>query len=144
LTGSLCESPPERLLELVESVGGLVVDDDLYVGSRYFLNLVPDAANPLEALADAYLNMVCPCPTRIYPRLALGDYLVEKAARAGAKGIVVLIVKYCEAHNYTYPHMRRRFEAAGIPHLKIETEHETVALEQAKTRLQAFVEMIKD
>jgi benzoyl-CoA reductase/2-hydroxyglutaryl-CoA dehydratase subunit BcrC/BadD/HgdB len=32
---------------------------------------------------------------------------------------------------------------AGIPHIMLETEHEVVSLEGIKTRLQAFMEMLK-
>jgi len=143
LTGSLCEAPPAELLELTEDLGGIVVDDDLYTGSRYFLTRVPSLPNPIEALADAYLHMTAPCPTRIYPEMKLGPYLVNMVRRAEAKGLIIILVKYCEAHDYTYPHMRRHLDPAGIPYLMIKTEHETSSVEQTKTRLQAFLEIIR-
>jgi len=143
LTGSLCEAPPAELLDLTEEMGGLVVDDDLYTGSRYFLTHVPTLASPIEALAEAYLQMVAPCPTRIYPEMRLGPYLVDRVKRANAKGLIIILVKFCEAHDYTYPHMRRHLDPAGIPYLMIKTEHEIASVEQTKTRLQAFLEIIK-
>jgi benzoyl-CoA reductase subunit C len=143
LTGSLCEAPPAELLELTEELGGVVVDDDLYTGSRYFLSRVPSLPNPIEALAEAYLHMTAPCPTRIYPEMKLGPYLVDRVRRAEAKGLIIILVKYCEAHDYTYPHMRRHLDPAGIPYLMIKTEHETSSVEQMKTRLQAFFEIIR-
>jgi benzoyl-CoA reductase subunit C len=143
LTGSLCEAPPVELLALTEDLGGIVVDDDLYTGSRYFLTRVPSLPNPIEALAEAYLHMTAPCPTRIYPEMRLGPYLVDRVKRAQAKGLIIILVKYCEAHDYTYPHMRRHLDPAGIPYLMIKTEHETSSVEQMKTRLQAFFEIIR-
>ena len=143
LTGSLCEAPPAELLALTEDLGGVVVDDDLYTGSRYFLTRVPSLANPIEGLAEAYLHMTAPCPTRIYPEMTLGPYLVDRVKRAEAKGLIIILVKYCEAHDYTYPHMRRHLDPAGIPYLMIKTEHETSSVEQMKTRLQAFFEIIR-
>jgi bcr-type benzoyl-CoA reductase subunit C len=143
LTGSLCEAPPAELLALVEDLGGIVVDDDLYTGSRYFVTRVPSLPNPIEGLAEAYLHMAAPCPTRIYPEMRLGPYLVDRVKRAEAKGLIIILVKYCEAHDYTYPHMRRHLDPAGIPYLMIKTEHETSSVEQLKTRLQAFFEIIR-
>ena len=143
LTGSLCEAPPPELLALVEDLGGVVVDDDLYTGSRYFVTRVPSLPNPIEALAEAYLHMAAPCPTRIYPEMRLGPYLVDMVKRTEAKGLIIILVKYCEAHDYTYPHMRRHLDPAGIPYLMIKTEHETSSVEQMKTRLQAFFEIIR-
>jgi benzoyl-CoA reductase subunit C len=142
MTGSLCEAPPDELLDLTEQLGGIVVDDDLYTGSRYFLTKVSLCEDPVEGLADAYLQMVSPCPTRIYPKLELGPYLVNIVKKANAKGLIIVMVKFCEAHDYTYPHMRRHLDAAGIPYLMIKTEHGTTSVEQLKTRLQAFLEIV--
>jgi benzoyl-CoA reductase subunit C len=142
ISGSLCEAPPDELLDLTEELGGIVVDDDLYTGSRYFLTKIPLSQDPIEALADAYLRMVSPCPTRIYPKLELGPYLVNMVKRASAKGLIIVMVKFCEAHDYTYPHMRRHLDPAGVPYLMIKTEHGTTSVEQLKTRLQAFLEIV--
>ncbi len=143
MTGSLCEAPSDELFDLTEEMGGIIVDDDLYTGSRYFLTETPDHADPVEALAEAYLHMVSPCPTRIYPKLGLGPYLVNMIRNADAKGLIIIMVKFCEAHDYTYPHMRRHLDGAGIPYLMIKTEHETTSMEQVKTRLQAFLEIVR-
>jgi benzoyl-CoA reductase/2-hydroxyglutaryl-CoA dehydratase subunit BcrC/BadD/HgdB len=62
---------------------------------------------------------------------------------AGAQGIVVLVVKHCEAHMLYYPWLKDVLLASDIPHILIETEHEIVSLEGVRTRLQAFVEMLK-
>jgi benzoyl-CoA reductase/2-hydroxyglutaryl-CoA dehydratase subunit BcrC/BadD/HgdB len=107
VTGSLCEAPSAELLDLTEEMGGIVVEDDLYTGSRYFLSKVPALANPMEALAEAYLQMVAPCPTRIYPELKLGPYLVDMVKKANGKGILIILVKFCEAQ--TTNHLMRRF-----------------------------------
>jgi benzoyl-CoA reductase subunit C len=144
MTGSLCEAPSDELFDLTEEMGGVIADDDLYTGSRYFLTETPDRANPIDGLAEAYLNMVSPCPTRIYPKLELGPYLVSMTKKADARGLIIIMVKFCEAHDYTYPHMRRHLDAAGIPYLMIKTEHETTSIEQLKTRLQAFLEIVRE
>ena len=40
------------------------------------------------------------------------------------------------------PEIKEAFEKHGIPHLLVETEHEGVALESLKTRVDAFVEVV--
>jgi benzoyl-CoA reductase subunit C len=142
MSGSLCEAPPDELLDLTEELGGIVVDDDLYTGSRYFLTKIPLSQDPIEGLADAYLRMISPCPTRIYQKLKLGQYLINMVKKAKAKGLIIVMVKFCEAHDYTYPHMRRHLDPAGVPYLMIKTEHGTTSVEQLKTRLQAFFEIV--
>ncbi len=49
-------------LELIESMGGAIVDDSLCFGRRYFDALVDETADdPIDALTDRYLNhLSCP------------------------------------------------------------------------------------
>lgn len=144
ISGSLCEAPPDEILGLIEDVGGVVVDDDLFTGSRSFVTDVPeDGGNPLEALARAYLGMVAPCPTRHRDGWDLGNYLVQMAQHSHARGVVVMIVKYCEPHDYYKPMVERTLEQAGIASLFLETEHEDMEMGQVRTRLQAFVESLR-
>jgi benzoyl-CoA reductase subunit C len=132
VSGSLCETCDEYVLDILEEVGGVVVDDDLYVGSRYFATEVDESLSPLTALALAYVNMVPPCPTRHDPDNKLSDYLINMAERARAKGIISVIVKFCEAHYYSYLTFRRGIKEFNIPEYLIETEHEEFLLHRLK------------
>lgn len=140
--GSLCERCSRSVLEEIEACGGVIVDDDLYVGSKYFNTLYNEELAPMEALLDAYLHRVSPCPTR-YEERDPGDYLAEVYNRSGAKGIIMVVVKFCEAHDYLYFTAHRRFEQLGIPEMLVETVHEGAAEGQLKTRLQGFFEKLE-
>ncbi|MBI4307694.1 MAG: 2-hydroxyacyl-CoA dehydratase [Chloroflexi bacterium] len=146
LSGSLCEHPEFDLLDLIDELGAAVVDDDLYAGSRYFATPVDESetVHPLEALADAYVNMQVPCPTRYRSRnWGWGDYLVEMAHKARAEGVINITCKFCEPHDVLYPFVRARLERAGIPEMHVESAHEAMASGQVRTRLQAFVEILQ-
>ena len=140
--GSLCERCSRSVLEEMEACGGVIVDDDLYVGSKYFNTLYKADLAPMDALLDAYLHRVSPCPTR-YEERDPGDYLAEVYNRSGAKGIIMVVVKFCEAHDYLYFTAHRRFEQLGIPEMLVETVHEGAAEGQLKTRLQGFFEKLE-
>ena len=140
--GSLCERCGRNVLDEIEACGGVVVDDDLYVGSKYFNTLYDEELPPMEALLDAYLHRVSPCPTR-YEERDPGDYLAGLVGKAGAKGIIMVVVKFCEAHDYLYFTAHRRFEKLGIPEMLVETVHEGAAEGQLKTRLQGFFEKLE-
>lgn len=142
ISGSLCEVCDSYIPEILEQAGAVIVDDDLYVGSRYFNTMVSQDKPPVEALAHAYVNRVAPCPTRYDPQNQLGDYLAKMAKDANAKGIVNVIVKYCEAHYYAYFLVHQKLREMGIPEFMIETEHEIASFGQAKTRLQGFLESL--
>lgn len=144
LSGSLCEAPEADLLDLIEDVGAVIVDDDLYTGSRYVITDVEVKTDPMEALADRYLKMRAPCPTRSNPQQDWAEYLLGMVRESGAQGVITILVKFCEPHAFYYPYVRQRLVAAGIPELMIETEHEELDLGQIRTRLQAFIEIIQE
>jgi bcr-type benzoyl-CoA reductase subunit C len=142
LSGHLCQGPKADILELIEGMGGVFTDDDLYTGYRYYALDAPINGNPIESLAKRYLDSSLPIPTRSDPTIRWEDFVVDKARDSGAQGVVVLVAKYCEPHLFIYPFIKEALDKAGIPHIMLETEHEVVSLEGMRTRLQAFIEML--
>jgi benzoyl-CoA reductase/2-hydroxyglutaryl-CoA dehydratase subunit BcrC/BadD/HgdB len=143
LSGHMCTAPKTDLLDMIEDAGGVIVDDDLYTGYRYFATDVPMNGNPIHALVKRYLTNFPPNPSRWDPDSDLGEYLVGVAEKNKAYGVIILTAKHCELHNWYCIHIRRMLAAAGIPQLMIETEHETVSLGPERTRIEAFLEMIR-
>lgn len=145
VSGHLCHAPEPALLDLIEDCGAFIVDDDLYTGYRYVATDVDPTGDPVNALARWYIerNGVVPCPTRLDPGVDWDGFLLESVRRAGATGLIVLMVKYCEPHYFYYPRIKATFEAAGLPHLLVETEHDMSALGNLRTRVEAFVELLK-
>jgi benzoyl-CoA reductase subunit C len=145
LSGHLCQAPKLPLLDLIEECGAVTVDDDLYHGYRYIACDIEPTGDPIEALADWYLtrNERVPCPTRASGKVDWDSFLAKAVARSGAQGVIVLMAKFCEPHMYYYPEIKERLEREGIPHLLIETEHESMPLEAFKTRIETFVEIVR-
>lgn len=144
ISGHLCQAVKADILDLIEDFGGVVVDDDVYTGYRYIATDTPENLPPMEALARRYLNLALPCPTRSDPKQEWAAYLVKQSKASGAQGIVILVVKFCEAHMIYYPFVKEILAAEGVPHILLETEHEVVSLEGARTRIQAFIEMLRN
>ncbi len=142
VSGHLCQSPKTAILDLIEGTGATVVDDDLYTGYRYYALDAGTEAGPMEAITGRMLDRSIPVPTRSEGVLRWGEYVVERAKYCRAQGVVVLIAKYCEPHLFQYPFIKSALNAAGIPHIMLETEPEVVSLEGMRTRLQAFLEML--
>ena len=142
LSGHLCQSLKPDILDWIEGVGGIIVDDDLSTGYRYYAVDVAVDGSPIQALAKRYLEKSLPVPTRSYLPVRWENYIVERVKNSGAQGVAVLMVKYCEPHLFSYPFVKKALEIAGVPHIMLETEHEVVSLEGVRTRLQAFVEML--
>ncbi|HEY1972500.1 MAG TPA: 2-hydroxyacyl-CoA dehydratase family protein [Pseudonocardia sp.] len=145
LSGHLCHAPKPELLAAIEECGAIVVDDDLFTGSRYISTDVDPAENPVEALTRWYLqrDAAVPCPTRVKHQADWEDHLVHAVQAAGAEGVIVLMVRFCEPHMLYYPELRKRLDERGIPHLLIETEHEGLPVETVRTRVEALLERIR-
>jgi benzoyl-CoA reductase/2-hydroxyglutaryl-CoA dehydratase subunit BcrC/BadD/HgdB len=52
------------------------------------------------------------------------------------------MMKFCDPEEFDYPIMLQQFEAAGIRNLKIEIDQQSDSMEQIRTRVQSFVEMM--
>ncbi|MBZ5738439.1 2-hydroxyacyl-CoA dehydratase subunit D [Nocardioides mangrovi] len=142
ISGHLCHAPRRELLEAIEESGATVVDDDIYTGRRYAQTDVDESLPPLEALGHWYAqrNVNLPCPTRVQQEVDWDGWLLEAIERSGAEVVVHLMPKFCEPHMLYYPELRKALDAAGIPQLLIETEHEGIPLESFRTRIEALVE----
>ena len=142
LSGHLCHAPSRELLAAIEDSGALVVDDDLYTGRRLVSTDVGESGDPLVALADWYArrNIAIPCPTRVSHDADWDRYLLQAVSRSGAEAVIHLLPKFCEPHMLYYPELRKGLDAAGVPHLLLETEHEGMPLESFRTRIEAMVE----
>jgi len=142
LVGCLCQTLQFDILDLIEDLGMIVPDDDLYVGSRYFANRVNLNGNPMEALADRYLAKSPLCPTKGVWDVDWGEEVIQKMERCGAKGIISIVVKFCPPHTCYYPDFKSKMDEKGVHEVMIQMEHEIISLEGIKTRLQSFVEII--
>ena len=51
--------------------------------------------------------------------------------------------KYCDTHLFEYPYMRDTLQKNNIPFLYLETEDRLGEEGQFKTRVEAFIEMLR-
>ena len=142
VVGCLCQTPQLEVLDMIEDLGMIIADDDLFVGSRYFANKVALDGNPLDALADRYLHKTPVCPTMGVWDVHWGDEAIRKMKACRAKGIISVLAKFCPPHACYYPDFKSRIVEEGVQEVMIEVEHEMISLEGTKTRLQSFAESL--
>jgi benzoyl-CoA reductase subunit C len=142
LSGHLCHAPKRELLDLIEDSGAVVVDDDLFHGRRYVSTDIDESGDPIEAIARWYArrNVNIPCPTRVQQDADWDAYLIGAVRSSGAEAVIHLLPKFCEPHMLYYPELRKGLDAAGIPQLLLETEHEGLPAESVRTRVETLVE----
>jgi benzoyl-CoA reductase/2-hydroxyglutaryl-CoA dehydratase subunit BcrC/BadD/HgdB len=126
---------------LIEGAGARIVADDLCSGGRTLRLTVPEDQDPLEAIEDRYFTTYL-CPTKYQGPLAHQEILFKEVQESGAKGVIFLFYKFCEPYYFDYPDLKKFLESQGVPTLLLELEDPSQAREQAKVRIQAFVEML--
>lgn len=141
LAGNMAHS--ESYFSLIEEAGAIIVQDDLCSGARTLRLMVPEDVDPIEALAQRYFTSFF-CPTKHKGVRAHEETLLGEVQKSGAKGVIFLLYKYCEAHYFDYPDLKAALESKGIPCLLLDVEDPSQSLGQLKIRVQAFVEMLSD
>lgn len=141
--GCLCQTMQFDILDMIEDLGMIIPDDDLFVGSRYFANKVRLNGSPLESLVGRYFEKTPLCPTKGIWDIHWGDEAIKIMKANNAKGIISVLVKYCPPHSCYYPDFKSKMESEGVPEIMIQIEHEIISLESVKTRLQSFAEILE-
>jgi len=139
VTGNMTHS--DTWFSLIEEAGALIVRDDLCSGARTFRLAVREDLDPIEALTDRYFNSYF-CATKYMWAQAHVESLIKDVQDSGARGVIFLLYKYCEAHFFDYPDLKLALESKGIPTLLLEVEDPSYSIGQLKIRIQAFVEML--
>ncbi|HEX9049923.1 MAG TPA: 2-hydroxyacyl-CoA dehydratase family protein [Anaeromyxobacter sp.] len=133
---------PIATLETLNGAGAFVAADDYAaIGRRVVRGGDGPIADPWEALLDRDAAAP-PCPTRATDQAARMRHLEALAARSGARGVVVHVVKFCEPELFDVPAIRRTFAARGLPILVLEGELERQLSGQTVTRIEAFAELL--
>jgi benzoyl-CoA reductase subunit C len=140
IEGAFCEQPPIGLLEVIESAGCMVKDDDLMIGWRLFPEDVCLNGDPLGALADAYLKSNIYTSVRHDRDRPRTEGLMRRVADAGAEAVLFAPAKFCEPALLDYVLFRWRLEQAAMPHLKVEFEEKMWTFENVRSEIETFAE----
>lgn len=135
--------PNWKLPYVVESSGAVIVGEESCIGTRNTRDLVDESATTLEgmidALVDRYMKIDCACFTPNDERM---DNVAELAKTLKADGVVNYSLMFCQPYAHEGMKLGNMFEAQGIPMLALETDYSMEDVEQLKTRVEAFVEML--
>lgn len=139
--GGFCESPPVDLIQTIER-SCYLVDDDLFIGLRYILSDVSTEGDPVEALADAYINQSSYSPVQHDNNKEKGDMLIERVKGAEAEAVIVSAAKMCEPGLEEQVTYIKKLEGEEIEFFVNEFEENQTSFEQIGTQLETFVENI--
>jgi benzoyl-CoA reductase/2-hydroxyglutaryl-CoA dehydratase subunit BcrC/BadD/HgdB len=144
LTGSPVVMPTWKIPVLIEESGGIIVVDDVCTGSKGLWDPVEVAhftmIDMLIGLADKYLMNTCPCFT---PNTARMDRIIALAQDYHVNGALYHVLQACHLYGMEQLRVERALSELDIPVLNIETDYSQEDVEQIRTRVEAFIEMIQ-
>jgi benzoyl-CoA reductase/2-hydroxyglutaryl-CoA dehydratase subunit BcrC/BadD/HgdB len=142
MTGVPIVHGAERVLEIVESVGGLVVCMENCTGVKPLLEDVDEkAADPLSAVAEKYFHLPCSVQTVNQRRL---DVMADLAARYRPQCVIELIWQACLTYDVEAARIKRFFtEQMHLPYLRISTDYSPSDSARIATRVQALFETVR-
>lgn len=146
LVGSPIIWPNWKLPNLIEEGGAIVVCDELCSGVRSLYDPVRvdewTMDDMLVAIGERYLlPSTCPCFT---PNNNRANLLLQMAEDFKVQGVIYHILRGCHTYSIEFMRIKRVLERRNIPILRLETEHSQEDVGQIKTRIEAFLEMVKE
>jgi benzoyl-CoA reductase/2-hydroxyglutaryl-CoA dehydratase subunit BcrC/BadD/HgdB len=132
----------ERVLDLVESSGGLVVCMENCTGLKPILEDVKEnAPDPILALAEKYSRL--PCSIRTENRIRF-ESLRRLAEEYRPQCVIELVWQACLTYDIESFRVRRFVEGElGIPYLRIETDYSPSDSARIAVRVQALFETVQ-
>ena len=142
-SGILADAP--GLLEILDENGMQIVCDDVAAESRQYRTDAPEAGEPgtaLDRLAEKFARMDN-CSVLYDVEKKRVDLIVEEAKKADAKGVLVLLTKFCDPEEFDYPLIKKACQKADLPCVLIEIDRQMVNYEQARTAVETFRDLLQ-
>jgi benzoyl-CoA reductase/2-hydroxyglutaryl-CoA dehydratase subunit BcrC/BadD/HgdB len=143
MTGVPIVHGAERVLDIIESHGGLVVCMDNCTGLKPILQDVDETAqDPIIALAQKYLHLPCSVMTTNDRRM---EVLRKLVAEYNPQCIIELIWQACLTYDVeSYLVKKLSEEELGIPYLRIETDYSPSDSARIALRVEALFETVRE
>jgi benzoyl-CoA reductase/2-hydroxyglutaryl-CoA dehydratase subunit BcrC/BadD/HgdB len=137
--------PNWKIPAIVEGSGAVIVGEESCVGERGTRWLTEESGNTREALlnniVERYFKIDCavftPNPSRL-------DYIKELVKKYRADGVIHYNIQFCQPYQIESGSVEKALELEGIPVLRIDTDYSQEDTGQIKTRVEAFIERIKE
>ncbi len=134
-------SEPVELLDILTENGIAIVGDDLSQESRNWRTPARKEGTALEKMAGMIADQKG--DTFLYEQEKYkGAMLIDQVKNEAADGVIYFQMKFCDPEEFDYPIVKKELEAAGIPLLYIEVDQLLDSVEQLRTRIQSFAELL--
>lgn len=139
ISGLLAE--PKKFLDLFTENNLVIVADDLAQESRQFRVEAPKAGSVIDKMVGR-VALQDGCSFLYDAEKSRGQMLIDLVKKYKADGLVYCQLKFCDPEEFDYPIIKKQLEDEGIPMLYLEIEQQMDSVEQLRTRIQTFAEII--
>lgn len=144
MSGCPMAIPNWKLPHIVETSGATIVGEEMCTGERGTRNMTSEAVtidSMMDAIVDRYLKVDCAIFTPNPERLSS---IIDMTKQYKADGVIHYSLQFCQPYINESISIEKQLEEAGIPVLTIETDYSSEDAGQLKTRIEAFVERLRD
>lgn len=137
--------PDPEAFSLFENCGAHIISEDLCTGSRAFAPITAnDSENIYTQIARGLLSRPA-CARTFDPAQPgkLAEDVLRNARAVNARGVIGHTVKFCDPYLARLPAVREVLKKEGIPFLLLEGDCTLRSMGQQRTRIEAFVEMLR-
>ncbi len=139
LTGVPVVHGAERVLELIENAGGLIVAQENCTGIKpLYQPVAEDTTDPIHAIAEKYLALPCSVMAENHGRVEL---LRQLAAAYRPECIIDLSWQGCHTYDLESLTIKDLADELSLPLLKIQSDYSGADTSALTTRLQALFEL---
>ena len=144
IAGSPMVAPNWKVPYIVETSRGIIVAEESCVGERNTRDLVKETGETLDemidAIVDRYTKIDCACFTPNTERI---EHVLNLVQDFKVDGVIHYNIQFCTPYSIEAYKVEKALQGKGIPFLKIETDYGMEDTGQLKTRIEAFLEMVR-
>lgn len=140
ITGCPLGGATEKVVKIIEELGGVVVCYENCTGVKGNDRLVDETIDPIDALTENYLNTPCSCMSPNDGRLELLSRLADQFK---VDGVIEVILQACHTYNVESFRIKKFINTEkNLPYMSLETDYSESDTGQLRTRIGAFLEML--
>jgi benzoyl-CoA reductase/2-hydroxyglutaryl-CoA dehydratase subunit BcrC/BadD/HgdB len=139
-------APPNwKLHHVVESLGGVIINEEACIGHRYYKDLIniegaKNIDDLMENMLNRYMKIDCACFT---PNSGRTEKILKMFKDKKVDGIIYYSLAFCHTYNVESKKVLDKLQKEKIPVLKIESDYSMEDIGQITTRVEAFLEIIR-
>lgn len=139
VSGILADAP--SLLQILDENKLQIVGDDIFTQSRLYRTDSKEDVTNLDALSTKFQSMDN-CSLLYDVDKKRIDLIVNEAKRLEAKGVVLVLTKFCDPEEFDNPMIKKKCDEVGLPCIVVEVDRQMTNYEQTRTMIETFAEVL--